>query len=52
MAKQGRVVSGHDDALNLVQGAAIEAGALKAARLAVSGAFHTVRFEPVCCFLV
>lgn len=40
---QGRVVSGHNDALNLVQAAALERGALKAQRLSVSGAFHTVR---------
>jgi hypothetical protein len=35
-------VSGHLDALDHVQAAALERGALKAARLAVSGAFHTV----------
>jgi len=39
---KGRVVSGHSDALDIVQTAALERGALKAARLAVSGAFHTV----------
>ncbi|KIZ07315.1 (acyl-carrier-protein) S-malonyltransferase [Monoraphidium neglectum] len=42
----GRVVSGHLDALDWVQSAALEAGALKAARLAVSGAFHTSLMEP------
>jgi hypothetical protein len=36
-------VSGHTDALELVAAGALERGALKAARLAVSGAFHTVR---------
>jgi [acyl-carrier-protein] S-malonyltransferase len=40
---KGRVVSGHADALDLVQAAALDRGALKAARLAVGGAFHTVR---------
>ncbi|GBF91835.1 hypothetical protein Rsub_04940 [Raphidocelis subcapitata] len=42
----GRVVSGHNDALDLVQAAALEAGALKAARLAVGGAFHTRLMAP------
>ena len=44
--KQGRVVSGHLDALDLVAAAALEKGALKAARLAVSGAFHTRLMAP------
>lgn len=43
---QGRVVSGHLDALDVVAAAAGAAGALKAARLAVAGAFHTRLMEP------
>jgi len=38
---QGRVVSGHKDALDMAQRAAVAKGALKATPLAVSGAFHT-----------
>mmetsp|Transcript_12728 Transcript_12728/g.21593 ORF Transcript_12728/g.21593 Transcript_12728/m.21593 type:complete len:534 (+) Transcript_12728:133-1734(+) len=38
---QGRVVSGHNDALAEVQQLATAKGALKAQSLAVSGAFHT-----------
>ena len=43
---QGRVVSGHTAALDVVQEAAVKKGALKAARLAVSGAFHTPLMQP------
>jgi malonyl CoA-acyl carrier protein transacylase len=43
---QGRVVSGHLDALTEVQKKAVTAGALKVQRLAVSGAFHTELMEP------
>lgn len=43
---QGRVVSGHVAALDVVQEAAVKKGALKAARLAVSGAFHTPLMQP------
>ena len=43
---QGRVVSGHTTALDVVQEAAVKKGALKAARLAVSGAFHTPLMQP------
>ncbi|KAI8476564.1 MAG: acyl transferase/acyl hydrolase/lysophospholipase [Monoraphidium minutum] len=42
----GRIVSGHHDALDLVQSEAVKRGALKAARLAVSGAFHTRLMAP------
>jgi hypothetical protein len=45
-ASQGRVVSGHNDALDVVAAAAGQLGALKVARLAVSGAFHTPLMEP------
>merc|ERR1719199_2305113 len=38
---QGRVCSGHKDALDEVQKLATAAGALKAQAVAVSGAFHT-----------
>lgn len=44
--QQGRVVSGHNASLDVVQEAAIKKGALKAARLAVSGAFHTPLMGP------
>jgi [acyl-carrier-protein] S-malonyltransferase len=44
--KKGRVVSGHYDALDRVAAAALAAGALKAARLPVSGAFHTSLMAP------
>eukprot|EP00879_Flechtneria_rotunda_P017756 GHRR01018614.1.p1 GENE.GHRR01018614.1~~GHRR01018614.1.p1 ORF type:complete len:299 (+),score=88.75 GHRR01018614.1:728-1624(+) len=43
---QGRVVSGHTDALDLVSSGAANLGALKVQRLAVSGAFHTRLMEP------
>ena len=43
---QGRVVSGHVAALDAVSAAAIKKGALKAAKLAVSGAFHTSLMQP------
>jgi hypothetical protein len=43
---QGRVVSGHVDALDRVSAAAAGLGALKVARLAVSGAFHTRLMAP------
>lgn len=43
---QGRVVSGHLDALEAVRDAATAQGALKAQMLAVSGAFHTPLMEP------
>jgi hypothetical protein len=39
----GRVVSGDADALEEVQRLATEAGAMKTAKVAVSGAFHTTR---------
>jgi hypothetical protein len=43
---QGRVVSGHSDALDVVSASAAALGALKVARLAVSGAFHTRLMAP------
>ncbi|KAI3426449.1 hypothetical protein D9Q98_008816 [Chlorella vulgaris] len=43
---QGRVVSGHKDALEEVQRQATAKGALKAVPLAVSGAFHTPLMQP------
>ena len=43
---QGRVVSGHNDALDLVAERAVAGGALRAVRLAVSGAFHTSLMQP------
>jgi [acyl-carrier-protein] S-malonyltransferase len=43
---QGRVVSGHADALDIVSASAAGLGALKVARLAVSGAFHTRLMAP------
>ena len=43
---QGRVVSGHMSALTLVSEAATAGGALKAAMLAVAGAFHTDLMRP------
>lgn len=43
---QGRVVSGHIAALDKVKEIAIERGALKAQKLAVSGAFHTSLMRP------
>lgn len=43
---QGRVVSGHEDALERVALGALQAGALKASRLPVSGAFHTPLMAP------
>ncbi|WIA44196.1 hypothetical protein OEZ86_010517 [Tetradesmus obliquus] len=43
---QGRVVSGHADALDIVSASAAGLGALKVARLAVSGAFHTWLMAP------
>lgn len=43
---QGRVVSGHKDALEMAQKAAAAKGALKAVPLAVSGAFHTPLMKP------
>lgn len=39
-------MSGHRDALDVVQASATAAGALKAAPVAVSGAFHTPLMEP------
>uniref|UniRef100_A0A1D2A501 Malonyl-CoA:ACP transacylase (MAT) domain-containing protein n=1 Tax=Auxenochlorella protothecoides TaxID=3075 RepID=A0A1D2A501_AUXPR len=42
----GRVVSGHKDALEEAQKAAVAAGAIKAVSLAVSGAFHTTLMQP------
>lgn len=42
---QGRVVSGDKDALNEVTRLASDAGALKCAQVAVSGAFHTSRMS-------
>ena len=43
---QGRVVSGHKDALEEVMKAATVKGAMKAVPLAVSGAFHTPLMQP------
>ncbi|PSC70866.1 malonyl -acyl carrier transacylase [Micractinium conductrix] len=43
---QGRVVSGHKDALEEVQRQATAKGALKAVPVAVSGAFHTSLMQP------
>ena len=43
---QGRVVSGHKDALDSAQRAAVAKGALKVTPLAVSGAFHTPLMKP------
>ncbi|EFN56454.1 hypothetical protein CHLNCDRAFT_22513 [Chlorella variabilis] len=43
---QGRVVSGHKDALEEVQRQATAKGALKAVPVAVSGAFHTPLMQP------
>lgn len=43
---QGRVVSGHIAALDKVQEMATDRGALKAQKLAVSGAFHTSLMGP------
>lgn len=43
---QGRVVSGHTDALQEVAKQALAAGALKAQMLQVSGAFHTPLMAP------
>lgn len=43
---QGRVISGHTDALELAAKMAAERGALKAQKLAVSGAFHTPLMQP------
>lgn len=43
---QGRVVSGHKVALEEVQRAATQKGALKAVPVAVSGAFHTSLMAP------
>ncbi|KAI7846366.1 hypothetical protein COHA_000078 [Chlorella ohadii] len=43
---QGRVVSGHKDALEEVQRQATAKGALKAVPVAVSGAFHTELMQP------
>ncbi|GMH36598.1 hypothetical protein BSKO_04471 [Bryopsis sp. KO-2023] len=43
---QGRVVSGHLDALEKVKEKATKMGALKAQNLAVSGAFHTKLMQP------
>ena len=40
------MVSGHTAALDVVQEAAVKKGAIKAARLAVSGAFHTPLMQP------
>ena len=42
---QGRVVSGDRAALDLVAKEATDAGAMKAAPVAVSGAFHTARMD-------
>lgn len=39
-------MSGHNAALDVVQAEAVKKGALKAARLAVSGAFHTPLMQP------
>jgi [acyl-carrier-protein] S-malonyltransferase len=43
---QGRVVSGHHDALDEVQKLATAKGALKVTKVAVSGAFHTPLMAP------
>ena len=43
---QGRVVSGHKDALDKVADAATKKGALKTSPVAVSGAFHTQLMAP------
>ncbi len=43
---QGRVISGHVEALEAAEQLALGRGALKAARLAVGGAFHTPLMEP------
>lgn len=43
---QGRVVSGHKEALEMVQKLATARGALKAVAVAVSGAFHTELMSP------
>ncbi len=43
---QGRVLSGHKDALDLAQRAAAAKGALKVLPLAVSGAFHSPLMKP------
>ena len=43
---QGRVISGHKNALDEAQRAAAAKGALKAVPLAVSGAFHTPLMKP------
>lgn len=43
---QGRVVSGHKEALEEVQRMATSRGALKAVSVAVSGAFHTELMSP------
>ena len=43
---QGRVVSGHQHALERMRALAQERGALKVTLLAVSGAFHTRLMEP------
>ncbi|KAL4449353.1 hypothetical protein ABPG77_006997 [Micractinium sp. CCAP 211/92] len=43
---QGRVVSGHKEALEEVARQATAKGALKAAHVAVSGAFHTPLMQP------
>jgi [acyl-carrier-protein] S-malonyltransferase len=43
---QGRVVSGHRDALEVAQRGATARGALKAVPVAVSGAFHTPLMAP------
>jgi malonyl CoA-acyl carrier protein transacylase len=40
------VISGHIEALEVAEKLALGRGALKAARLAVSGAFHTPLMEP------
>jgi hypothetical protein len=45
-AAQGRVISGHVEALEAAEKLALQRGALKATRLAVSGAFHTRLMEP------
>jgi [acyl-carrier-protein] S-malonyltransferase len=42
----GRVLGGHSDALDAAAAAASAAGALKAAHLAVAGAFHTPLMAP------
>ena len=43
---QGRVLSGHQEALGEVQALATAKGALKVAPLSVSGAFHTPLMQP------